>query len=183
MKTKKLIELLQKQDPSGEEEVCVGNVDIMYVSKEPAYHDGPLQVIEGGTARYKRSGVKVQIHTASIIDAICSDPEIVVDYSDLDEDRQVEFKKSHDNLRRWHANLEEGIELEYFQAWLKIKAYALTGDTEDSDSIATEFYKENLSRNDPLEPGPDSYYNRRMAQWDKTLRVHVDDGFLEVEKR
>ena len=39
MKTKKLIELLQKEDPSGEEEVFVstedGNLDIFFIETKP----------------------------------------------------------------------------------------------------------------------------------------------------
>lgn len=45
MKTKKLIELLNQCDPSGELEVCLDNIDICSVGREPAYYDGALQVL------------------------------------------------------------------------------------------------------------------------------------------
>lgn len=67
MKSKTLIEMLQKADPTGNEEVCVGNVDIHFVETMPAYYDGTLQVLERNEelecyniigAKYRRSGVK-----------------------------------------------------------------------------------------------------------------------------
>ena len=36
MKSKELIQLLQEEDPTGEVEVCVNNVDIYFLSTEPA---------------------------------------------------------------------------------------------------------------------------------------------------
>lgn len=41
MKSKELIKQLQEIDPSGEIEVGVGRSDIYFVSKYPAYYDGP----------------------------------------------------------------------------------------------------------------------------------------------
>lgn len=47
MKTKELIELLQKEDPEGECEAVVGGNPIHFVSREPGYWDGPhLKLIE-----------------------------------------------------------------------------------------------------------------------------------------
>lgn len=46
MKSKLLIEILQKLDPSGEIEVCVGSEDIIDISLLPAYYDGKLQVLQ-----------------------------------------------------------------------------------------------------------------------------------------
>jgi hypothetical protein len=46
MKTKELIRLLQEQDPSGELECCVYNVDIHCVECLPAFYDGSLQVLK-----------------------------------------------------------------------------------------------------------------------------------------
>lgn len=42
MKTKELIKLLQQEDPSGEEEVCIDNQPVWYVQRMPAYYDGTL---------------------------------------------------------------------------------------------------------------------------------------------
>jgi len=81
MKTKELIQRLQEADPSGELECCVGNIDIYFITQEPAYYDGPLQVLTHDAslrdkawsitgAKIVSSGTKVQIHTLSIEDVI-----------------------------------------------------------------------------------------------------------------
>ena len=77
MKTKELIRQLQDADPSGEIEVCVGNVDIHFVERLEAYYDGTLQVLTRDETRkgykivggkYKRTGSKINLHTLSISD-------------------------------------------------------------------------------------------------------------------
>jgi hypothetical protein len=81
MKTKELIKRLQEADPSGELECCVGNIDIYFVTQEPAYYDGALQVLLHDEtkrdlmwsivgAKLTRHGSKVQIHALSIEDAM-----------------------------------------------------------------------------------------------------------------
>ena len=79
MKTKKLIELLQKEDPSGELEVCVGNEDIFSLETMPAYWDGVLEILDRDWsceyynvigATYTSSGKKLNIRTLGIGDAI-----------------------------------------------------------------------------------------------------------------
>lgn len=91
MKTKKLIELLQAADATGELECCVGNVDIHFVSQEPAYYDGRLEIlIRDENIRYYNvigakitgRGRKIQIHTLSIEDAMIDDPDLPVDLSE-----------------------------------------------------------------------------------------------------
>lgn len=90
MKTKILIEELQKLDPTGEEEVCVGNEDIFFVSREPAYYDGCLQVLKRDPSmkpcyditglEYRSSGTKIAIHTYSVTDALYDDTDFEVTY-------------------------------------------------------------------------------------------------------
>lgn len=89
MKTKKLIELLNEADPSGEEEVCVENIDIHFVAKEPAYYDGCQQILIRDAslepyyniigAKINGTGSKIQIHTLDIESAIYNDPDLSVD--------------------------------------------------------------------------------------------------------
>jgi hypothetical protein len=89
MKVKELIRRLQEADPTGEIEACVGNIDIHFVSREPAYYDGRLEVLKRDPARTGRcydicgaeirnDGQKVQIHTLSIREAIWEDPDLPV---------------------------------------------------------------------------------------------------------
>jgi hypothetical protein len=109
MKTKKLIELLNEADPTGEIECCVDNHDIYIVERLPAYWDGRLQVlIRDETspwynvtgAKITSRGDKIKLRTLSIDEAIWNDPELPVDLSEctdhgrlyaaaVDEYRQV----------------------------------------------------------------------------------------------
>lgn len=193
MKTKKLIELLNEADPTGEEDVCVGNVDIHFIETLPAYYDGSAQVLirdENSRyyniigAKYKRSGHKVQIHTLSITDAISNESKkrpLEVDYSQLGEYRAESTKKAHADLRQWHVDLENQMELEYFIKWAKEKAELVTSDTEDIDSLAKAFYdRQKIGPYDgPLEAGH-SYVSMRASHWDKAYKVVVTEGFLEI---
>lgn len=91
MKTKRLIELLQEADPSGELECCVGNQDILSVDTVNAgYWDGCLQVLERDPAKAPYYDVvggkfcadqpKVDIQPWGIFDAVMDDPGLVVTY-------------------------------------------------------------------------------------------------------
>lgn len=200
MKTKELIRRLQEEDPSGEIEVCVGNVDIHFVERMPAYYDGSLQVlirnkntkyynIVGG--KYVRSGDKVNIHTLSITDAIsnaCSvDSKFEVDYSELSEDRAKATKKAHDDLREWHRKLNIAHEQEYFLRWVKQEAAKVTADTDEVDGVGLRFFDKNVSPDDPLPEGGiplgHSYVTTREMQWDQKFEVLIDDGFLKIRNR
>lgn len=87
MRTREVIRQLNEQDPSGELEVAVGNVDIFYIERLPAYYDGPLQVLKRSGkpcydvtgAEVRRSGHKVSIRTLSIGDALHENPDLLVE--------------------------------------------------------------------------------------------------------
>ncbi len=191
MKTKELIRQLMENDPSGEEECCVGNCDIHYVENLPGYYDGVSQVlIRDETnpyyniigARYNRSGRKVQIQLHSISDAICGNTSIPIDYSELWEDKQATTKQAHDNLRKWHDDMENEIELGHFQEWYKKKLELLTVDLEDYKYMAESFFKKNLSKNDPIVVGLGKSYNdARNDQWDAAIEVSISTGFPEIK--
>ena len=72
MKTKELIRQLQEIDPSGDEECCIGNADIHFVDKLPAYYDGTLQILkrddEGNIigGEFKKYGSKIVIRDYSL---------------------------------------------------------------------------------------------------------------------
>lgn len=89
MKTRDLIAALQAADPSGEIEVAVGNTDIHFVTTEPAYYDGCLQVLKrsGHNDRYdivggefRGDGRKVVITPLSIWDAVMEAPDMPVTF-------------------------------------------------------------------------------------------------------
>ena len=194
MKTKVLIDLLQKADPSGEEEVCVGNVDIHFVHADAAYWDGPLQVLERNEeseyyniigAKYKRSGTKINIATLSITDAICNDTKLPVDYSELSDHRRDVAIEAHNKLRVWYENMENEHEEEYFVQWAKEQALKLTEDIEDIDYLAKSFFREQgMSHDDLLPkggvPNGKSYVDTRKSQWSTLYEVSIDSGFLSI---
>jgi hypothetical protein len=89
MKVSELIHRLQDADPTGQLEACVGNIDIHFVSREPAYYDGCLQVLKRDPAikyyniigaELRASGDKVQIHTLSIEDVFLDKPDAEITF-------------------------------------------------------------------------------------------------------
>lgn len=200
MKTKELIRLLQEADPSGEEEVCVGNVDIHFVEKLPAYYDGALQVLERDESKspyynivggkYVRSGHKVKIHTLSISDALYNagnSMKFEVDYSQLPTDRIESAKKAHRDIRKWCENLDNELELSYFVKWAKKKAEELTPDIEDMDDMARGFFEKHINPDDPLPndkiPTGHSYVSTREMQWDQKYEVVLEESFLSIREK
>lgn len=185
MKTKKLIELLMKADPSGDEEVSVGNVDIHFVETLPSYYDGSQQVlIRDETnpyyniigAKRRDSGNKIQIHLHDIRDAICDNPDLSIDYSDLCESRRARYKQKDDEWRLHIVKIENDIELRHFIKWAKKIALEIYDDISELEDIATTFFINNLSKNDPLPgdgkvPFGKSYNEVREEQWFNTIKI------------
>lgn len=96
MKTKELIRQLQKEDPSGELDVCVGNVDIYFVEKLPGWYDGCQQIFirdEDGyivKAKYNSKIDKIKIHITSIEDLLLDYPDMVVDCKNVHNEKYYE---------------------------------------------------------------------------------------------
>jgi hypothetical protein len=194
MKTKDLIALLQKADPTGEINVCVGNVDISWAGREPAYYDGPSQVIiknEKGRpigGKYHRKGDKVQIHLWPFSTLIWDYKDIVIDYSELDEERQISFKENHDKIRTAAKNLDYELELENFMKWIKDKAKTVFDNDEDEMSrVAKEFFDKNITPYDKISDDipiiGESYITRRQIQWDRELNLSYDADGFHIKKK
>lgn len=193
MKTKELIRLLQKHDPSGEEHVCVNNVDIRFIENAPAYWDGPQQIIiqdekgqiSGG--KYNRTGSKIQIHTSSFSTLVWDRPDFPIDYSDLDERRQNEYKTNHNKIRDEAKDFEYKLELEYFTKFIKDCAAEIMENDEDLNDMSKEFYDDNFTPDDPF---PDdipwlgeSYHSRRIKYWSSNTKVTYNGFGFEIERR
>ena len=118
MKSKELIQQLQKLDPTGETEVCVGNTPIYFVESKPAYYDGVLKTLIHDEPKvgkefsiigmkYIIHGEKLHLNLFEVDDLIGEDPEAFVDLSDLDEIRRERIGKQIEDLRqcwrKWHA--------------------------------------------------------------------------------
>ncbi|KKN19529.1 hypothetical protein LCGC14_0944910 [marine sediment metagenome] len=113
MKTKDVIEMLQKADPSGKLDCVVGNYDIFCAHVEPAYWDGCMQLLVRDKdnsyynvtgAIYTSKGVKVQIETMGIDDALCEDPELPVEVIDT-----FVNKRMQDQVDAWRVERKKEL--------------------------------------------------------------------------
>ena len=72
MKTKELIELLQKEDPTGECHVRIKGEPIWFMEKKEGYWDGPYNYLEKEDKKYiwvqSTKGNKIDIHTMDLYD-------------------------------------------------------------------------------------------------------------------
>ena len=192
MKTRLLIEMLQKADPSGELEACVGGLDIYSITREQAYYDGALQVLTRNEAgrivggKYVQDGSKISIRSMSIHEAITNyGDRFIVDYSGLGEPTATRTREDHEGLRTWMRRMKNELELENFREWVKRKAETITADIEQVNNAASSFFKVHISPTDPLPPGGIplgmSYRDVRWQQWDEKFAVVVENGFLKVK--
>lgn len=96
MTTAELIAALREADPEGTTPVCVGNADVYFVQRIPAYYDGRLQQLVHDEskrghawsivgAKIITSGAKVDIVTLSIRDVLVDHPELPIEGGDPQE--------------------------------------------------------------------------------------------------
>ena len=111
MKTKDLIEQLNKEDPSGELECVVGASDIYFVQRDPMWYDGvpiillrdkskePYYSIKG--FKMASAGEKVVLHTMGAEDVLWDNPDCIVELGPSEEkkmgqwvfDKRIEIKR------------------------------------------------------------------------------------------
>lgn len=146
VKTKELIKQLQEVDPSGELHACVGNVDIHFVSLEPAYWDGRQEILMRDEseqfyniigAKITSEGNKVQIHTLSIDDAIFNNPGLPVDIDVTNEEWEKRYKQAVLKWRREAVEIWEEIETKRGQKYTS-NEYNLQCIQNGKDKIAEE---------------------------------------------
>jgi hypothetical protein len=95
MKTRELIDQLQRADPSGELEVIADGTPVYFVSRQDAYYDGPLEMLIHDDSKrpyysivgYKvtQRGQKVRLHLMGLSDVLLDEPEAPVDLSELSD--------------------------------------------------------------------------------------------------
>jgi hypothetical protein len=139
MKTKKLIELLQKEDPTGEEEVCIDNADILCLESKPAYWDGCLSVLKRNWdseyynvigAKYVSTGGKINIRSMSVEDAIENNADLPVEYdSDYTKKHFEDFvARCRDEIREISKEIANSSFVEvlkkYKEGWKAAQAIA-----------------------------------------------------------
>ena len=203
MKTKELIKLLQEQDPSGELECCVGNVDIFGVYIEPAYWDGALQVLVRDEskkpyynvvgAKYITEGNKITISTHSIMDALSENDNLPVEYVGINE-KTNHYKESVEQNRIKFREIHNDCELYLFKEYLRKKFPELPEEL--IEKSATSYYNDNMSYKDPMpedikkmstkENGMTvipSWFERRCLQWDRELEINLNKNELLICKK
>ena len=157
MKTKELIKQLQEIDPSGELECCVGNADILFLDREPAYWDGCLQVlvkdekgrIVGG--KYTCKGSKVIIKTLSFGDAIFDVYDFPVEFEG--ERDWGYYKERVEFFRKQAEDIGNDVEGGFFIEYAIRRFNSIWTEDFDEDEIvkaAQVFYKENLDYRDQM---------------------------------
>lgn len=128
MKTKDLIERLNKEDPTGEAEVVVGTRDIFFAEALPMYYDGtPIILIRDKSKapyydvkgfKVGSSGTKVKLHLMGMDDVIENDPDCIVEYLDARSENmladkvfelRVEEKKYREESKQIKKDLEQKI--------------------------------------------------------------------------
>ena len=199
MKSKELIRLLQKEDPTGETEVSVGNHDIFSIHTEPAYYDGKLQLLirdpklapyyDVVGARYVSSGYKIVITSMSVTDVLWDNPDAKIEYPAGCE----RYKAQDDAARKASRDVKLKIEMDAFYCWAKEKAAAIRPE-EEIRSSANYFYEKNLSPEDPVKDLPPVYdeknkcfwqanwNDRRAAWWDDNVTIIWESGW-EITKK
>lgn len=175
MKSKTLIELLQKADPTGDMEVTVAKKDILFTEVKEAYWDGCAHIMfrhpDGGYptgAKIISDGHTIELHTINAYDCIEDNPEFPVEYDS--EYVRNHHEKRIESARQKSKDINEEIEKEYFLKWASTKNLTPV----QGENLYTEW---NIKPTDPMEPltGNDlighSYVTDRTHQWDVKL-VH-----------
>lgn len=209
MKTKELIKLLQEIDPEGETECCIGNRDIHFLDKMPAYWDGILEILQRDHSRdpyynicgakYTSQGSKINIRSLSITDAIGNDVNIKIDYSEMgNKDKALAYEKADNKTRVLQSDMETECELWLFTEWAKKTAQDIANDTDTLLENATKFFKENLSHTDPIPKDISeqttldkdgktkwniSYKEKRHLQWTREIQLTFKGYDWEFSKK
>ena len=86
MKTRDLIDMLIRADPTGDQHCTVNGIDISFAEVIPGYYDGPYEKIIRDERGYavggiiSRQGIELRIHTREIEDAIFDEESCVGGY-------------------------------------------------------------------------------------------------------
>jgi len=112
MKTKELIRQLQQADPSGEEEVVIGNESILYAENLPAYYDGPYQTLIRNEANgiigitIHSQGRKVDIRQIGLDDVFLDEPDMPVTYDSECSNTRAWVEEKRTKMREIIASVD-----------------------------------------------------------------------------
>lgn len=177
--------MLQEQDPSGELECCVQNIDIGYIYCEPAYWDGCLQVLKRDSAgkiigaKYMQSGTKVVIHPLSIMDGI--DREVfVVEYDEkMSESKRASYESAVQRNRDMYHSIKTDVEKSHFLRYVNRRlSWMEEFEQTEVEKFSAEFFDTHLSYKDLLPEDLKnkigiSFHDRRETQWDREISIEL----------
>jgi len=120
MTTDELIEMLKREDPTGQLPVVVGSEDIYFVERQPGYYDGCYQQLihdpEKRGKQYSITGVKittkgykVKLVTCNLDDVLLDHPEIPVDLSELSEHKRNYWEHCVESLRQEYRDANSEV--------------------------------------------------------------------------
>lgn len=119
MKTKKLIELLQKEDPNGNCEVLIGNMDILpIIYSEAGYWDGRMRLAEYDKGSNFPNRIRVT-SSGSKINLVPIDPEDQFIMSILDYQEEFDYDVE-DGSKTYPFNHEHYRSLNTKICWLHV---------------------------------------------------------------
>lgn len=205
MQNKKLQKLLSEFPD--DMEVSVGNEDIFTIHPSPSYWDGCQQVLirdpklepyyDVVGAKYRSHGHKLCISTLSIGDAIFDDPDLPVDFSELQESYPGGYKRYSEYVekkRQETRDMHHDIELEHFTQFI-FKQVDKSYSTDENKQIIKKFFESNFSWQDKIpehlnEPELrdglkiiPSYNERRERQWNEAIEVKIVNDKLDIQKK
>lgn len=195
MKTKDFIKELQKVDPSGQLECCIGNGDINHIEVLEAYYDGCMHVIERDEKGYAikgkivSDGYKVSIKSIGIDDVIFNNPDIPVEYVGVSCDRKTRYDEWVEECRNRARKIKNECDCDAFIEYIK-KRLQDHEEFDDIELIAKKFYEENMFCNDEM---PDdikymqnwqslSWNQRKGLQWNRELYIDFGKNGLVIGK-
>lgn len=183
MKTKEVIEMLQKADPSGELECVVGNFPIISAAVLPAYWDGCLQILHRNpgytfhAAEYVSGDWKCSIRACPIEDALLDNPDLPVKYDG--EYTEKHYKNYVEEERQRVKGIHDSVEKNHFVSYMQ-RRFSIQ-EIEGLQELSNKFYDDNLSFTDSfekeiIETGNNSHYGYRELQWDKDITLLIENG-------
>lgn len=175
MTTKEFIEMLQKEDPSGEGHIRIGHYCTFYAESKEGYWDGPYSYLKDNkwgkdmVWKHTSTGYKVDIH--------CVDVDQFVEYFDGDFNevkKHLEFDYSNYCDKKHRKDKENGI-LKIFEESCtehrKIMDKLNNDEYEDAIKHVTEGWKWFQNKEVDNDPFNHTYYTWKIFDKDNNLQI------------
>lgn len=158
MKTSQLIVRLNEIDPTGENEVCVGNCDINFIDKLPAYYDGKLQLLErdeSGKPTYLKgyrisSGQKINLFTTSLLELAIERPNFEIIYDSEQDEKFYKAQIAQTKLEYRDLFLESDKYIFIDWAFIKLQSTCVLRYTQvkNFEELAGKWFIENVAESE-----------------------------------